>query len=460
MIFKKNNSGLYQSLLLVVLILIFIGGYSYLYNEVPFLQKHFKNVPAIQQTKTTVFFNSKRLVKQKIVNNFNFQLKQKNALFFQAQLDSINTFNNYTGDNYLHYFYEALNNKDKSTVRIAYIGDSSIEGDLMSMSLRKILQNKYGGAGVGFVPITSKTAGFRTTIKHRFSDNWEYSSIVVGNSSKFQYGFSGEIFHYQQDSTSQDSIINLWVEYAQNESLGITKLYYGKNDSVSKDFNVLKVGDKIFNLKENKKLNELVIYEQSPNKIRLEFEMNHTLPIYGVSFESKNGVIVDNYSSRSNSGMPLTMISNQILNDYQAYMQYDLVILQFGLNALGSSEEQEYSWYKAAMKRVLSKYKAAMPGTSFLLVSIGDKSDKNEDGLMETSTNVLKMVETQREIARESEVAFFNLFEAMGGENSMVEWVEEKEWANKDYTHFNYKGSQVATDSLYQFLMKVKNNNE
>ena len=32
-----------------------------------------------------------------------------------------------------------------------------IEGDLMSMTLRTMLQNKFGGRGIGFMPITSIT---------------------------------------------------------------------------------------------------------------------------------------------------------------------------------------------------------------------------------------------------------------------------------------------------------------
>jgi len=457
---KKENNSLLSSFWLVLGVLIFIVAYSFAYDYSPFLQSHFKDVPAIQQKKVTLFFASKRLTKQKIKNVYEYQIQQKDLLRFQAELDSIQLYNSYAGKDYLHFFYEALKHRNKSSVRIAYIGDSTIEGDLMSMTLRNLLQNKYGGKGIGFVPITSKTAGFRTTISHQFSDNWKYASIVVGNPTSFNYGFSGEIFYYQPDSLASDSIGELWVKYANNSTLGKAKLYYGRNDSITTTPNVLQIADKKFKLKENKFLNELVIKEEATNHLNLEFEMNHPMPIYGVSFASETGVIVDNYSSRSNSGMPLSLISSQMLQEYQNYMQYDLVILQFGLNAIGKKEKQDYSWYKAAMKRVINKYKAAMPGASFLLISVGDKSEKNEDGEMYTSENVINMVATQREIARESEVAFFNLFEAMGGENSMVDWVENKEWANKDYTHFNYKGAKVATDSLYQFLMQIENNNE
>jgi hypothetical protein len=53
------------------------------------------------------------------------------------------------------------------------------------------------------------------------------------------------------------------------------------------------------------------------------------------------------------------------------------------------------------------------------------------------------MVEAQREIARKTQIAFYNLYEAMGGENSMVGFVEnDPPLANKDYTHLNYQGGR------------------
>ncbi|MEZ4850537.1 MAG: hypothetical protein R3B93_18375 [Bacteroidia bacterium] len=53
----------------------------------------------------------------------------------------------------------------KGKTRIAYFGDSMIEGDLITQSLRNDLQELLGGQGVGFVPITSQTYGFRKTIE-------------------------------------------------------------------------------------------------------------------------------------------------------------------------------------------------------------------------------------------------------------------------------------------------------
>ncbi len=58
------------------------------------------------------------------------------------------------GGNGLSSFYNALTNfQPGDKLRIAYYGDSIIEGDMFSQDLRNYLQRRFGGTGVGFVPI-------------------------------------------------------------------------------------------------------------------------------------------------------------------------------------------------------------------------------------------------------------------------------------------------------------------
>ena len=93
-------------------------------------------------------------------------------------------------------FYQALDELAKAPrpVRIAYFGDSFIEADILTADLREMLQQKYGGCGVGFVTITSMTSGFRPTVRHSFS-GWQSHSVmdsVFFDRSKL--GVSGHYF--------------------------------------------------------------------------------------------------------------------------------------------------------------------------------------------------------------------------------------------------------------------------
>jgi hypothetical protein len=89
-------------------------------------------------------------------------------------------------------FLQALvrTEKNKNPVRIAFYGDSFIEGDVFCGSFRDTLQSVFGGRGVGFVPITSEVAGFRNTIKHQFR-NWKTRSMMNKRDSTIKVGPSG-----------------------------------------------------------------------------------------------------------------------------------------------------------------------------------------------------------------------------------------------------------------------------
>ena len=65
-------------------------------------------------------------------------------------------------------FYEALYQSQSRPVRIAVLGDSYIEGDIMTSKLRQLLQERFGGKGVGYIPMTSITATFSPTCRHSF----------------------------------------------------------------------------------------------------------------------------------------------------------------------------------------------------------------------------------------------------------------------------------------------------
>ena len=67
------------------------------------------------------------------------------------------------------------------------------------------------------------------------------------------------------------------------------------------------------------------------------------------------------------------------------------------------------------------------------------------------------MVATQQKIAAKNKVAFWDLYNTMGGENTMVNWVEgDTVLAYKDYMHVNEKGAKRIANLLFTKLMASK----
>lgn len=354
-------------------------------------------------------------------------------------------------------FFEALNElkKSKRKVRIAYFGDSMIEGDLISQDLRSYMQSAFSGYGVGYVPVTSVIAGFRTSVIHSFS-NWTTYNLLDEVPSSHHLGISGYCFvpgtMGAVDTTNEKS--GSTVRYIAANKNHIDKFYeikllYGK----SGDQNYVIINGARYKLGGTDNVNQLVVKSNGPMKaVNATFQCVQPVDVYGFSMESDSGVFVDNFSFRGNSGLPLSKIPQAIYAQTQQCLKYDLIILEYGLNAV-SSKVTDYSWYERGMNNVIAHLRSAFPNTSFLLVSVGDKGYKN-NGVYETDPAVAPMIETQKRLAQKNRIAFWSLFDAMGGNGSMVKWVEgDTALANKDYTHFNFKGAHKVGKLFYEKLM-------
>lgn len=86
------------------------------------------------------------------------------------------------GQSALRRLRAALREGRSRSVRIAFVGDSFIEGDILVAPFRQALQQRYGGKGVGYVPLTSPVARFRQSIQQRFEGAWRQTFASKSNS--------------------------------------------------------------------------------------------------------------------------------------------------------------------------------------------------------------------------------------------------------------------------------------
>ena len=85
--------------------------------------------------------------------------------------------------NGLKRFKSALAQAGNRVVRIAFLGDSYIEGDIFTQDVREKLLDQYGGCGVGYVNMYSEFPGFRRSITQSGS-GWEvYNVSMKGHNS-------------------------------------------------------------------------------------------------------------------------------------------------------------------------------------------------------------------------------------------------------------------------------------
>ncbi|MDR2221203.1 MAG: hypothetical protein LBE34_00540 [Flavobacteriaceae bacterium] len=346
------------------------------------------------------------------------------------------------------YEYEQQHN---GRVRIAYYGDSMTDGDMIVQDLRKNYQTKYGGSGVGYVPINSESSQSRGSVVHRYSKNWKNQSYVNVKRPSKPFGVSGQV------AFVKDTVSNTWVSYQAGQVKGMTTLhtptlYYGRSSNGKARVSILTDKDTLSkHLDASAELNKLKLTDKNVRSVKITFKQADSIPFYGVDFSSAEGLQVDNFSSRGNSGMPLSLFKISLMQKYQKNLDYSLIVLHFGTNVLNYGS-LNYSWYTSKMGAVVSHLKQCFPNASILIISTADKASKVEMK-MQTDAAVVPLMKAQRLYAQESHAGFFDLYSAMGGKGSMVKWVEESPVkANKDYTHFNFKGASEVSNLIFKRL--------
>jgi lysophospholipase L1-like esterase len=348
---------------------------------------------------------------------------------------------------HLKSFFQATKSASGKKVRIAHYGDSGIEGDNITADIRQKLQSKLGGNGVGIVGVNPLDVQFRTTTKIQFSSDWKTASVLNANPEKLPLGVNGYV--YQPSANS-------WVSYETTgrynvKNFSAVRILYASEKNVTVKYSFDNGGETSVELKASKQpVDYLITAKNKVRSVKITVVNPSKTYFYGVSLEDGNGVFVDNFPLRGNSGAALRDLDVATLKSLNKVLDYKLIILNFGLNIAG---EKDYGWYESSMERVISQLKDAFPGSAVLVVSVHDKDVKKGTQFV-TEPGVPKLVEAQRHIAQKAGVAFLNLYEAMGGANSMNDWVNQG-LAEKDYTHMKLPGAKKIADLITDALLEA-----
>ena len=256
----------------------------------------------------------------------------------------------------LHFFVEELERTHKSgtPLRIAFYGDSFIEGDVFCGNVRDTLQALFGGQGVGYVPITSEVAGFRNTIRHEFG-NWQTFSMLNTRQQEKQVemGPAGLCFI---------PLENNWVQYKPSwqrslRTFNTIGFFYKNQGHASVDCTLNDTLIVAEPLERSPGLHQWLYKGNGIKSVKFQFSQSDSLQLFGALFESRAGIYVDNFSLRGNSGAGLyDRISSTMYTDFNRFRDYKLILLQYGLNVV-LEDSLDYSWYAARMIRVVNKLK-------------------------------------------------------------------------------------------------------
>ena len=351
------------------------------------------------------------------------------------------------------HFYERLATASDHVVRIAYYGDSFIEGDILTADLREMLQERFGGNGVGWVDCTDRLDGFRPTIRLK-SRGFKAYEVVQKPYSHRAEGIAQRYFVPAADArcwatgTSSRKHAAQWQHsslFVRTDS-GMTVNTYADGDSIG-----------LKHVDGSEHVQSIQLDRASMRSVGYRFsDLTERSFVYGMALEGTHGIVLDNLSMRGSAGYTIANIPSSTLNDFARLRPYDLIVLHFGLNVANEkSHAANYKAYIKRMEKAVRHLQAAFPQASILIVSMPDRDQRTDSGIR-TMLGVESLVAYQQILASNCGVAYFNLFQAMGGRESMKALVDRGLGA-KDYTHLTHAGGKRLARLFFEALMQDYN---
>ena len=360
-----------------------------------------------------------------------------------------------SGNSPMSQFYEKLL-AGKSSVRVAFMGDSFVEGDILTADLRELMQDSFHGLGVGYAPIASPFTGFRQTIKTQ-SKGWTPYNIMQLKNVPSPY--SDDFFVSGWVAQASEGASTRWEMTERRRHLQECRrarlLFISREESVVS----IKLNDgeeRTFSFDADNVVRQIVIEEPSIRSLEMKVVKGAAgFTGIGAEFDDTQGISIDNFSIRSNNGQAMFRSSPSVNAQINNMRPYDLVILQYGLNIM-QAERTNYSLYAEQVEKMIGYVRSCFPGAAVLVMGVSDRSQKSESGI-EPMRSAVNLTEWQRTAAEKCGAAFWNTYEAMQRKGGMTEFVN-KNWAGKDYTHINYAGGrEIGRELYYAFLQGAQN---
>ena len=352
-------------------------------------------------------------------------------------------------DNYAYFntfFEKAASAKSQGkTVRVVHYGDSQIELDRISSNLRSFFQSKFGGGGPGLLPIVQTVP--TATVSQWASESFTaYSSYGMGERDSEGYGIMGKYYRMYGSGSCTFS------RTRTNHVRLLFKDRKGGFSAVLKDKNSEYADTLQADSATGFKILEWWL-PASTSSFSLHF--SGTADLYGVMVDNGSGVAVDNIPMRGCAGTIFTKLGPTLSQSYRR-TDVGMLVLQYGGNAMpGMSGKSGVDYYAKEVGRQIRYLKSIYPDTPILFIGPADMATK-VNGELQSYPLISYMVEALKREALANGAAFWNIYEVMGGNGSIIRWTNNG-WAGADYVHFSPAGATKIGNYLVDAFETIYN---
>jgi lysophospholipase L1-like esterase len=346
----------------------------------------------------------------------------------------------------MDHFYAAL--LKGGVTRVLHYGDSPTTADLITADARSLLQQQFGDAGTGFVLIARPWAWYNHRGVEMDASGWQIDVAGVGTLHDGLDGLGGATFR-----GGVGAVAHWRLHDGQHRSVDISYLAQPGGGEFS-----LEAGGKPIGTADtaaSERHAGFVSFALPPGS--RDFTLRVTrgeVRLFGADFRKAGPGIV--YSSLGVNGANITLLSRSFNSAHWAaelhHYKPDLVVLAYGTNESGFPKFVEGSW-GGELKLAVRRLRAAVPNASILLMSPMDRGERKANGEIDTLPTLPHLVNIEARVAQDTGMAFFDTFEAMGGEGTMGRWYNaEPRLVGADYIHPMPAGAKIVGELLYRAL--------
>jgi len=353
--------------------------------------------------------------------------------------------------NSLDPFFAALwkleQGKGGGVVTILHYGDSPTTADLITGDVRAQLQRRFGDAGRGYTLIAKPWAWYG----HRgveISDHGWKMRTGVGLMREGIYGLGGAAFEGQPGA---------WSKFRLTES---------EQTVVNVEY-LAKPGGGAFVVEaDDRKILEQTTSAETLEAASVQVELpadtktvsirptSGTVTLFGADFRrGSNGLL---YDSLGLNGVTTSVLARVLQPDLwkqeMARAAPALVVVNYGSNE-SSFGSFVHKGYAAELRLAIQRIRVAAPGVPILIMSPMDRGERAGMNDIQTMSTIPEIVAIQRQVAAETHCAFFDTYDAMGGEGTMARWyVASPRLVTADFLHPTPQGATIVAGLFVEQL--------
>lgn len=347
-----------------------------------------------------------------------------------------------------HRLFSKLENGEP--VQVLHYGDSQIEGDRISGTLRKRWQKRWGGFGPGIQPPVPLVQSFALT--QTLSGNWtRHTRFGRRDTTDLDENYGILASYATADTADGPACITVGRERRSFASFGRWDQLELWHDTVRSPC-ILRVGDVPTDTLAPGSppgILSLAGSGMEPGGAPVSVCFDGVPPKLFALHPVGAGVQWHSVAMRGSSGTLFRKLSRGPFRSQIRALAPDLIVLQYGGNTVPYTRDSTAAArYGGWFKRQIELFQGLLPDAAILVIGPSDMAEKT--GTTWTSFPMLGAVKTALlDASLDAGVAHWDLLGAMGGLGSMPAWVaSEPPLAGPDHIHFTPRGARKVGEWL------------